>query len=488
MTMTLYLKYRSKNIDELDLKEVRETLEETVKSGRIPHAFLFSGPKGTGKTSAARILAKILNCEKRRKNSIVPCDKCEQCKSISGGFNLDVIELDAASHRGIDDIRALREAVKLSPGSAQNKVYIIDEAHMLTTEASNALLKTLEEPPKHVYFILATTNPEKLIETVRSRVTNIVFRKADEREIVRSLRRVVAGEKIKTSTEALKLIAHASDGSFRDAIKILEQLTTQSKSLKEKKVEEFVKGYAYDIADLLDFLRYKDLKKALGEIEKVQNRGVSMDAYAKDVLILLRKELLAKHGIGNGEQHGYTQEKLIELIELMSITRTKMKDSLIESLPFEIAIIKWCKDSGNGEIIDIDEEEEEEEEEAEEAEEIEEGEFKQLSSDVWKRILTAVKPVNTSIEALLKSAKPLGYDGKYLRVGVFYKFHKERLEEDRHRRAVEDVIKEVLGRPVRILCSLSEPPKKKQEEKKAVVLTEGKDEDIIEIAEKIFSS
>ena len=486
--MTLYLKYRSKNIDELDLKEVRESLERVVKSKRIPHAFLFSGPKGTGKTSAARILAKILNCERRRKNSITPCSKCEQCKSISGGFNLDVIELDAASHRGIDDIRALREAVKLSPGSAENKVYIIDEAHMLTPEASNALLKTLEEPPKHVYFILATTNPEKLIETVRSRATNMVFRKANEKEIVRSLKRVIAGEKIKTTPEALRLIAQASDGSFRDAIKILEQLTAEGKYLKEKRVEEFIKGYAYEIADLLDFLKDKDLKKALSEIEKVQNRGVSMDDYAKDVLTLLRKELLAKHGIGDGEQNGYTKEMLVELIELISVTRTKMKDSLIESLPLEIAIIKWCQDLGSGGTINIDEEEEEEEEKEEEIKEVEEvGELKQLSSDVWKRILAAVKPVNTSIEALLKSAKPLGFDGKYLRVAVFYKFHKERLEEDRHRKALEDVIKGVLGRPVKIMCSLSQPPKKKQKVKEDVVLTEGKDEDIIEIAEKIFS-
>src|SRR3972149_9928838 len=147
--MTLYLKYRPKNLDELDLVSVAESLKKIVKSGKIPHAFLFSGPKGTGKTSAARILAKIINCESKNP----PCDKCEQCVSITKGSNLDVIEMDAASHRGIDDVRTLRDAVKLAPVSSKKKIYIIDEAHMLTTEASNALLKTLEEPPEHVMFI-----------------------------------------------------------------------------------------------------------------------------------------------------------------------------------------------------------------------------------------------------------------------------------------------------------------------------------------------
>ncbi|MBU2036468.1 DNA polymerase III subunit gamma/tau, partial [Patescibacteria group bacterium] len=171
MNNTYYLKYRPQTIEQLDIKEIRESLSKILKSGKIPHAFLFSGPKGTGKTSAARILAKIVNCEKPKVKG-VPCNKCDQCKSITNGNNIDVIELDAASNRGIDDIRALREAVKLSAAKAQKKVYIIDEAHMLTLEASNALLKTLEEPPSHVIFILATTNPEKLIGTIRSRTTN----------------------------------------------------------------------------------------------------------------------------------------------------------------------------------------------------------------------------------------------------------------------------------------------------------------------------
>jgi DNA polymerase-3 subunit gamma/tau len=234
---TLYLKYRPQKIDELDIAEARESLGKIVKSGEVPHAFLFSGPKGTGKTSAARIIAKIVNCES---GGAKPCDKCDQCKSISVGGNIDVIEIDAASHRGIDDVRTLRDAVKLSPAQAKKKVYIIDEAHMLTTEASNALLKTLEEPPEHVMFILATTNPEKLIPTIRSRTTNINFRKATDDEVIRSLLRVVAGEKKKISEASLSLIAKAANGSFRDATKILEQLFTEEKSLAEEDIKEYL--------------------------------------------------------------------------------------------------------------------------------------------------------------------------------------------------------------------------------------------------------
>ena len=163
--MTLYLKYRPQTIEELDLAKVRESLHSIGSSESIPHAFLFSGPRGSGKTSAARILAKLINCEnpvKTKDGYLEPCNKCDQCISINTSRNMDIIELDAASNRGIDDIRQLRERVALVPASAKKKIYILDEAHMLTTEAANALLKTLEEPPDHVLFILATTEPDKI--------------------------------------------------------------------------------------------------------------------------------------------------------------------------------------------------------------------------------------------------------------------------------------------------------------------------------------
>lgn len=282
--MTLYLKYRPGNLDELDLPEVSQSLKKIVKSGKIPHAFLFAGPKGTGKTSAARILAKIINCEKLGKDK-TPCDKCDQCISITKGSNLDVIEMDAASHRGIDDVRLLKDAVKLTPTKAKKKIYIIDEAHMLTPEASNALLKTLEEPPEHVIFILATTNPEKLIETIRSRVTNIPFRKAAPEEIVRSLKRVAKGEKIKISDDALLVIAQAAGGAFRDAIKILEQLIAEEKELTKEVLEEFFfKNKSFDTDRFINLLIRKDVKNLITEIGKLGPSGVTLEIFLESLL------------------------------------------------------------------------------------------------------------------------------------------------------------------------------------------------------------
>ncbi|MBI2010012.1 MAG: DNA polymerase III subunit gamma/tau [Candidatus Chisholmbacteria bacterium] len=211
---SLYLQYRPQRVKDLDLKTVREFFERILLSGKVNHAYLFTGPKGGGKTSAARILAKIVNCTKneavmlgKRKKFEEPCNKCVACKSIASGSMVDLIEIDAASNRGIDDIRDLREKIRLAPVAAARKVYIIDEVHMLTLEAFNALLKTLEEPPLHAVFILATTEAHKVPETIVSRCVRVVFPKASREEIRRSLDRVVKGEKLKVASDALDMLS-----------------------------------------------------------------------------------------------------------------------------------------------------------------------------------------------------------------------------------------------------------------------------------------
>lgn len=502
MTNTLYLKYRPKNLSELDLTSARESLERIVKSGNIPHALLFSGPKGTGKTSAARILAKVINCENRRKNSIVPCSKCDQCKSITNGSNLDVIELDAASHRGIDDMRSLKDAVKLSPSRALKKVYIIDEAHMLTTEASNALLKTLEEPPDHVVFILATTNPEKLIETIRSRTTNIKFSKASEEEIVRSLKRVSIGEKIKSDEGGLRLIAKASDGSFRDAIKNLEQLVSEGYVSKKEDVEKFFKNSGKVGEDLFECLSKKDLKGSLLIVERAVYEGTSIDILTKEILGRARKALLAKVGIGQEKLDGFSKEDLIRFIETLSEARNNFKNTPIESLPLEMSIIKWCGDtlSNFEEEEEVEEEEEIKEEMVKKVKPFKKKAFKvkknlnavkEIGDDVWEKILSRVKPINSSIEALLRSSRPLGLDGKTFNVGVYYKFHKERLEDVRHRKVLEGIVGDVLGFSARIKCIVTDQPKKQishKEDAPEVALSDGEDKNLVKAAEEIFGN
>ncbi len=488
--MTFYLKYRPQKIEELDLEDVRELLKKIIKSGKIPHAFLFSGPKGSGKTSAARILAKVVNCEKRRKNSIEPCNKCEQCALVTKGTNLDVVELDAASHRGIDDVRALRDAVKLASAKAEKKVYIIDEAHMLTTEAANALLKTLEEPPEHVMFILATTNPEKLTETIRSRTTNILFKKATLAEIERQLGRITSGEKIKTDKETINLIAESSGGDFREAAKTLEQLVAQGSSFKKDDVEEFLfSRKTLKPEDLISFLSKRETKAALAEVERVVAQGVPMENYIESILRILRVALLAKSGVEGEDLEDFSKTELVFLLKRFSQAASELRETIIEQLPVELVIVEWCDNSKK--------EEKDNSEKKTPLPEIKKinppparKNLKEVTDEVWKEILSKVRPINTSIEALLRAARPVNFDGGTLTLDVFYRFHKERLEDGRHRKILEEVIGAVLGAPIRVVCTLAEPPAKKIEEKKeaSVVLTEGEDEDIIKVAKEIFEN
>lgn len=499
--MTLYLKYRPQTLEELDSESVRESLKKIVSSGKIPQAFLFSGPKGIGKTSAARILAKIIDCEKNGKKLKEPCNRCEQCITISKGSNLDVVELDAASNRGIEDVRNLRDAVKLSPARAKKKVYIIDEAHMLTTEASNALLKTLEEPPEHVMFILATTNPEKLVETIRSRTTNIVFSKAKPEELLRSLQRVVKGEKLKLDKESLSLIARAAGGSFRDAVKLVEQIILEKIKTDTTSIQEFVfKRRAFTTDEFLELLYKKDVKGVINEVERVSETGLGMETFLEDVLVSLRQELLAKLGVGVGEGTLFKKEELIELVTLFSQAARELSGSLLEQIPVELAIISWCQELAqpNPVLSNANSSEEGKKEDSTRKKNVSLHEkpnisiptnLKEVSEEIWRNILAAVKPRNTTIEALLRAARPIGYDGKVLTLGVFYRFHKERLEEGQNRRILEETIEMIFGAPVRVVCTLTEPPARKVEEKpKETVLTEGEDKDIIKVAEEIFGS
>ncbi len=314
--MTLYLKYRPQTIDEIDIASVRESLTNIIKSGNIPHAFLFSGPKGTGKTSLARILAKTINCTSNK--AMKPCNNCSSCLSITNGNNIDVIEMDAASNRGIDDIRVLRDVVKLSPANSKAKIYIIDECHMLTTEASNALLKTLEEPPNHVYFILATTNPEKLIGTIKSRTTLIQFTKATSEEIMRSLQRIIDKEEILINNEELKQIIKLAKGSFRDAVKNLEQYVSD-KSFLNNDTEA-------DSSELVLSVIKKDINKSLEIVKKSTN----IDNLTNELLDKLHQILVETQN-----------QEIIPLIEFILTSKEMVKYSPIEELPLELALIKW---------------------------------------------------------------------------------------------------------------------------------------------------
>ena len=328
-SVTYYLKYRPKNIDELDSLVAKKLLGEILKGESIPHALLFTGPRGIGKTSSARIVAKVINCPK--KIGIVPCEKCDICRGITRGSCVDVIEMDAASHRGIEDAKELIAGIKLVPSVAPKKVYIIDEAHMLTTEASNVLLKTLEEPPDHVVFILATTNREKIIPTILSRVVEVQFSLASIEELVGSLGRIVNGEKLKVADEVLLLIAGAAHGSFRDATKLLEQLVV-SNALEPDAAREILLGKNFETyaTSLLAAINEKNATLAVEHIEQSMEAGVEL----KDLMTDIVGKLMAR--VRGGER------EVLGLVDLLMTASVKAKDALLEQVPYEIAIIKWC--------------------------------------------------------------------------------------------------------------------------------------------------
>ena len=212
-----HLKYRPQKLSELDSEAVREMLGKILSNKEVPQVFLFAGPKGSGKTSAARIVAKAVNCLHPKDGE--PCGECKNCKAIAQGSSMDIMELDAASNRGIDDVRILKEKTYLMPTHLQKKVFIIDEVHMMTKEAFNALLKLLEEPPAHTIFILCTTDPEKIPETVLSRLIRVDFKKGMVEEMKESLGRVIKGEKLAVEDKVVEMIIARSEGSFRNAQK-----------------------------------------------------------------------------------------------------------------------------------------------------------------------------------------------------------------------------------------------------------------------------
>jgi len=369
VNLVLYRKYRPQRFGEIIGQEhVVRTLSNALASGLVSHAYIFSGPRGSGKTTIARILAKALNCRERQEGQSEPCGKCASCLEIKEGRSLDLIEIDAASHRGIDEIRELREGVKFSPTKEKYKVFIIDESHQLTREAVNALLKTLEEPPAHAVFILATTEIHKMIPTIISRCQRFDFRKLTLAEIVKRLEIVSQKEKTKIEKPALELIALNSGGSIRDAESLLDQVFTFSgMSGKEIKVEEIkdLLGLADTalISQFVDYLSQKNSKTAINFLGETFEKGYDPQEFARALIRYLRQAMLLKISpeILNPVIIGLTkeeQEKMLSQIQKFSSleiqtalnlfmeAENKMRYSSIPQLPLELALIDIIHQQG----------------------------------------------------------------------------------------------------------------------------------------------
>lgn len=292
--VALYRKWRPQGFDSLVGQEaVRTALTNALETGRIAHAYLFAGPRGTGKTSTAKILAKAVNCEHGPTPN--PCNKCQNCVRINDGTSMDVFEIDAASNRGIDEIRDLREKVAFAPVNGRYKVYIIDEVHMLTTEAFNALLKTLEEPPPHVIFILATTEPHKIPATIHSRCQRFDFKRVTDSDIVKRLREVADGSGIAADDDALQLIAVQADGGMRDALSLLDQCGVMAERVSAETVRSVLGIVGREaLRELVKAVGEGNVPKALELLEALLAGGKDVKQIITELAEYLRAVLLYK--------------------------------------------------------------------------------------------------------------------------------------------------------------------------------------------------
>ncbi len=361
MNLVFYRKYRPQSFsDFIGQEHIIQTLTNAISGGMISHAYLFAGPRGTGKTTLARLLAKAVNCENRK--GFEPCNKCFSCLEINSGRAMDLIEIDAASQTGVDEIRNLKEGIRFVPSRLKYKVFIIDECHQLSKSAANALLKTLEEPPARVIFILATTEVHKMIPTILSRCQRFDFRKLKVSEIVKKLERDAKKEELKIGKSALELIATSSRGSIRDAESLLGQVVAFS-SGKEIEAEDIreVLGLVDTaiVSQLTDFIAKNQAKEAIQFLHETLERGLDPQEFVKAMIDYLRQGLLLK--MTGGESKivvGLTEEEIkklasqIENLEISQISKiierfleagNKIKYSPIPQLAIELAIIDSCE-------------------------------------------------------------------------------------------------------------------------------------------------
>lgn len=336
-----YLKYRPRKISEIDNTRVRDILKKILESGTIPHAMLFVGSKGTGKTSSARILAKAINCQDNKfagkGDGFEPCNKCKNCLSIDTSSFTDVLEMDAASNRGIEEVKSLIREVAFMPMSGHYRVFIIDEAHMITTDGFNALLKTLEEPPKSAVFILATTNLEKVPATIVSRCVKVNFGRGKNADLIEMLKRIDKSESLGYSEDMIKMIASQSDYSFRDAAKIFEEASQQKiKTIVDLETFLGLRGRN----DLVKIISTRDEKKTYEWVEEFAETGGNFKILIESLVSTLRNELLIKKGVVDKTESKTelkTQE-ITKLIKLLVEAYGMMRSTPIESLPLEIAL------------------------------------------------------------------------------------------------------------------------------------------------------
>ncbi|MCK4532416.1 DNA polymerase III subunit gamma/tau [bacterium] len=516
--LVLARKYRPQKFEEvIGQTHIARVLKNSIASKRIAHAFLFSGSRGVGKTTMARILAKAVNCKKGPTPQ--PCTECTSCREIAEGRSLDVLEIDGASNRGIDEIRSLKENVKFAPSGNKYKVYIIDEVHMLTTDAFNALLKTLEEPPGHVIFILATTEPHKIPATILSRCQRFNFKLLSFNEIKKHLEYIVDKEKILIEQSALSLVAKQGAGSLRDALSVFEQVI--SLEGEEKKEEDIIAllGILPDeiLSKFFDLIAGNSSRELLSFLKEIVNSGydvhqlnAELKQYFRDLLmakiageesVLFTEKSDKERENLNKRKEGFSIERFLFIIELLSAAQERMKWSEDPQLVLEITLIKLSRpyvgideiinkisvlqrevSEISGETSETDENSEEEkkcsfEEEKKETLKIKKTENTateaEFSNTGWDEILKEINLQKQSVGVFLsrakirKKAEGNNYVFEFSKEDMFYLKGIEK-----NSKMIVKVIEKVTGKKAKITCILNEkkadssllPEEKKEKE------------------------
>jgi len=473
---SLYRKHRPQLFSEIIGQDhVRRVLENTLIQDKVSHAYLFSGPRGTGKTTTARLLARAVNCSKRKKAD--PCNNCPSCREIAEGRSADIIEIDAASNRGVDEIRDLREKIVFAPLSTKFKVYIIDEVHMLTKDAFNALLKTLEEPPAHAILILATTELHKVPETIISRCIRLHFHLAPAEKVIDLLEKVAKAEKLAIDKPALELVAARAEGSYRDALTLLGSLSAQTEKLTAEQIRAVI-GLPSEEAlnSLRQAIEHGKTQELAEFLRQFYSSGGDLAVLVKNLADELKKEILAEPA------QALTKANLLEeLLLLLARSRSSADPSaLIISTLIGRALANGANETKplvKPAMTDLHQAPE-----ATPAVDTVSSKTTQISSEekkkFWPAFLARVKEQNHALYAVVRSASLVGISEDKLTLAVKFRFYMERLYETKNRQLVEKIAQEIAQAPLALECIVrADLP---------VEVTVNQEEDLLKTAVDVF--